>query len=104
MLGMKLVLPAHLYFFGTFHILKWKKSVVATSSNLGWVHYVVFSKYILKVSRHSGLYEAEPTVQVHFVKSRDLDKRVQMYFQRNSNQRQYNKDDFNSKIYRVLTP
>ena len=61
-----------------------------------------FFQVILKVSRQSGLYEDEPTVQVHFVKPRNLDKRVQVYLQRNSNQRQYNKDDFNLKMTRNL--
>ena len=47
-------------------------------------------------------YEDEPTVQVHFVKPRNFDKRVQVYLQTNGNQRQYNKDDFNLKMTRNL--
>ena len=48
----------------------------AISLNLVWVHYV-FSNKILKVSRQSGSYAAEPTVQAHVVKPRNLDKTVQ---------------------------
>ena len=42
MLGLMLALQAHFYFFGTFYILKWKRSDVATSSNIVWVNYVFF--------------------------------------------------------------
>ena len=42
------------------------------------------------------------TVQVHFVEPGNLDKSVQMYHQRNSNQRQCNDDDFSVKITRNL--
>ena len=33
-----------------------------------------------------GLYEAETTMKVHFVKPRNIEERVQVYHQRNSNQ------------------
>ena len=42
------------------------------------------------------------TVQVHFVELGNLDKSVQMYHQRNSNQLQCNNDDFSAKMTRNL--
>ena len=39
-----------------------------------------FSKEILKVSRHSGLYKAETTVEVYFVKPQNLEKKGSSVF------------------------